>query len=205
MAGPGPAPRLPTDHARRRRSRRPATSSRLAVRSGGFGWHRCPDPAHPMDRRCPGSGDPKVATRGRLNPSNRCDPFLSDNHGFVSPVRATPSRPGVDAVRPMSAILSTGLTVGSYARSGCCPANSLGSFARFSDSSADLVGSFRRFRCLNGAHWVRFATAAAPSSAAVIRHFGRSWVRFANFEGRTARIGCRYGSVGFVSRRLSHY
>jgi hypothetical protein len=112
-------------------------------------------------------------------------------------------RCGDEAIPPIGAILSTAPTVDSLARSGCQPLTQVGSFARFPDPSAALLGSFRRFRRLNGARWVRFATAAGPSFAAVSRHFGRSWVRYAISKVVQPRLGCQYGSIGFVSRRRS--
>jgi hypothetical protein len=49
-----------------------------------------------------------------------------------------------EAIPPINAILSTGLTLGSFARSGCQIADFVGSFARF-------------FRTRRATRWVRFA------------------------------------------------
>jgi hypothetical protein len=173
MAGPGPAPRWPTDHARRRRSWSPGTSGSLAVGSGGFGWRRYLDPAYPIDRTSPGSGDPKVATRDRLNPSKsvRSLPlrqswlcFAGSRHSFAARRRSDSS----DGCHPLHR------ADGGFVRAVRALApNFVGSFASSPRSSADLIGFVSKNSPPQRSRWVCFATTAGAPSAAVDRRFGR--------------------------------
>jgi hypothetical protein len=170
-------------------------SSGMAIRSGGVGGHRLPDPAHRMDRK-------SLPEFARIRPIGAI-PFDSIIAALFCRFAQPPLRRGGAAIPPSSAIRSIPMTVRSSARSRS--RRELGGFVRAILVSLGRPAGFVSQSCRPPTKPVGFVSSPLqlPPCFSASRHFGRLGFVSQNSNVVLALFGCQYGSVGSFAQKVS--